>query len=374
MSERWSTALPAHLFGRHVADGAHDDAGLGAGDASAVGLGLERPPSSRQLGETEVEDLHAAVAREEEFSGFRSRWTMPFSCAAARPAAICMRVVDRLARRQRRRAHPRAQRLALEQLRNDVRRALVRADVEDREDVRMVQRAGRCAPPARSGAADRGLGEGGRQDLDRDLALQPRVARTIHLAHPTCAKKRQDLVGSEAGASRECYRITAARILCRAESPGSAAGNRVGSAFAVGRACVPSWPGRRRPQRSASRDRPAAPGWASPLLSFETFPSAILIPRDFDDGSEGGSHGFAPWAPEPVLADAPRRDGVPPNAEGGAADAFHVGETNPLFQETRLYLSLGTGSGGERRGRAPRVRARNYFLGALSAVIMTASV
>ena len=39
---------------------------------------------------------------------------------------------------------PLAQRLALEQLRDDVRRAVVRADVVDREDVRMVQRRGRA--------------------------------------------------------------------------------------------------------------------------------------------------------------------------------------------------------------------------------------
>ena len=62
--------------------------------ASVVGAGVDRArrrprgwrPSLRQA---EVEDLHAAVAVRKMFSGFRSRWTMPFSCAAARPAAIC---------------------------------------------------------------------------------------------------------------------------------------------------------------------------------------------------------------------------------------------------------------------------------------------
>ena len=46
------------------------------------------------------------------------------------------RVVDRLAHRQRARLQPAAQRLPLEQLRDDVGRAVVDADVVDGQDVR----------------------------------------------------------------------------------------------------------------------------------------------------------------------------------------------------------------------------------------------
>ena len=31
-----------------------------------------------------------------------------------------------------------------------------------------------------------------RQDLDRDVAIEPRVARAVHLAHPARAQQRQD--------------------------------------------------------------------------------------------------------------------------------------------------------------------------------------
>ena len=40
----------------------------------------------------------------------------------------------------------------------------------------------------------------GRQDLDRDLAPEPRVARAVHLAHAAGAERRDDLVGAEARA------------------------------------------------------------------------------------------------------------------------------------------------------------------------------
>ena len=43
-------------------------------------------------------------------------------------------------------------------------------------------------------------GEAVRQDLDRDVAIELRVARAIDLAHAAGANDRDDLVGAEAGA------------------------------------------------------------------------------------------------------------------------------------------------------------------------------
>ena len=89
--------------------------------------------------------------------------------------------------------------------------------------------------------------------------------------------------------------------------------------------------------RSAStRDWPSAPGWAAPLCIREPFPLAVLVLGNLDDRTESGAHGLTPWAPELVPADVSRRGGVPPDAEGGAADAFHVSETNRLFQEASV--------------------------------------
>ena len=39
--------------------------------------------------------------------------------------------------------------------------------------------------------------EFGGQDLDGDVPAEPRVFRTINLAHPAGAKRRDDLIGAE---------------------------------------------------------------------------------------------------------------------------------------------------------------------------------
>jgi hypothetical protein len=60
--------LPAHLLRGHVGHGAHDHARLrGAGHGRTCG-GL--PRWAQQLGQTEVENLDAAVAGDEEVLGF----------------------------------------------------------------------------------------------------------------------------------------------------------------------------------------------------------------------------------------------------------------------------------------------------------------
>ena len=73
----------------------------------------------------------------------------------------------------------------------------------DRGDVRMVQRREhfRFALKARQPIVV--SGERGGQDLDRDLALQLRVGRAIHLAHPAFADRARDFVDAETGAGSE---------------------------------------------------------------------------------------------------------------------------------------------------------------------------
>ena len=47
------------------------------------------------------------------------------------------------------------------------------------------------------------VGEAVGEDLDRDVAVEPRVARPVDLAHSAGAERRQDLVGAEAGSGSE---------------------------------------------------------------------------------------------------------------------------------------------------------------------------
>ena len=80
-------------------------------------------------------------------------------------------------------SQPVAQRLSLEQLHDGVDDRAVPSEVVDREDVRVRERGDRLrlALEARERLAvrDEALG----QDLDRDVALEPRVPRPVDLAH-----------------------------------------------------------------------------------------------------------------------------------------------------------------------------------------------
>ena len=60
-------------------------------------------------------------------------------------------------------------------------------------------------------------GEMRRQHLDRDRALEPRVARPVDLAHPARADRRDDLVGAEPSAGTERHGCAASyhRVLRR---------------------------------------------------------------------------------------------------------------------------------------------------------------
>jgi hypothetical protein len=50
-------------------------------------------------------------------------------------------------------------------------------------------------------------GEGLRQYFDRDLALQPRIARAIDFAHAARADERDDFVSAETTARRKTHRL-----------------------------------------------------------------------------------------------------------------------------------------------------------------------
>ncbi len=99
----------------------------------------------------------------------------------------------------------RAKRLALEELGDEVRRTLVRADVVDRQHVRVVQGPGR-ARLALEALPPLGRGHVAGQHLDRDVAAEAPVASAVHLAHSPGADRREDLVDAEASADRQAHR------------------------------------------------------------------------------------------------------------------------------------------------------------------------
>src|SRR5947209_18785331 len=96
-------------------------------------------------------------------------------------------VIDRSPLRQSYATHSRAQRLALQQLSNDVRRTVMRVDVIDNENVRMIQRPGRLCFLLEPGEALFVGGKSSGQNLDRYLAIHLWIVVAIHLAHSALA-------------------------------------------------------------------------------------------------------------------------------------------------------------------------------------------
>ena len=76
--------------------------------------------------------------------------------------------------------------------------AAARLEAVDRGDVGVIELGEELRFALEARQALLVLGEGGRQDLDRHLALQARVGGAIDLAHAALAELGGDLVGAEA--------------------------------------------------------------------------------------------------------------------------------------------------------------------------------
>ena len=105
--------------------------------------------------------------------------------------------VEQLARRERPALHELTERLAIHELHGDVDGRVRRTDLVDGDDVVVVEGGRGARLLLEAAAAIRISGELFRQDLDRHLAAQPRVARPVDLAHAAGAERRENLVRAE---------------------------------------------------------------------------------------------------------------------------------------------------------------------------------
>ena len=97
------------------------------------------------------------------------------------------------------------ERLPLDQFEHQRMRGAAVFEPIDRGDARMIERGEHLRFPAKS-RQPVGIGDdGGRQNLQRDVAIEPGVASAIHLAHAAGAEKTNDVVGTEAGAGGQCH-------------------------------------------------------------------------------------------------------------------------------------------------------------------------
>ena len=95
--------------------------------------------------------------------------------------------------RQRAFGDARGKGFALDQLHHHV----VRADVEESADVRMIQRSDRSRFAFEAGSGVLALGDVAGEDLDGDGAVEPRVAGSVHFAHAARAQWGEDLVRAQ---------------------------------------------------------------------------------------------------------------------------------------------------------------------------------
>ena len=115
--------------------------------------------------------------------------------------------VDRLGRRQRAAGERLAQRRALEQLGDEIRLIVVGPDVVDREDVGVVQDCGRAGFLLEAAQPNGIAGPERRQHLDRDIAVEPRIARPVDVAHASGAEGGEDLVRTETASGHNTHEL-----------------------------------------------------------------------------------------------------------------------------------------------------------------------
>jgi hypothetical protein len=121
-------------------------------------------------------------------------------------AAYLQAVLDGLARRDGTVGEPRAERVSIQQLEDDVRDSVLRADVVDGEDVGMVE--GRDGPGFLLESAEAvgvALARRG-HDLESDIPSETGITRAVDLAHAPRAQGRADLILAETATGYERHR------------------------------------------------------------------------------------------------------------------------------------------------------------------------
>ena len=220
MSARRSTALAPRLLGRHVGRRAEDHAHLvpaavawraavnvGEFMASAVAL---TPSGASALARPKSRTFTVPSARTLMLAGFRSRWTMPCSCAASRASAICLAIGSASATGIAPLATTHREVLALDELHDEgmhvapaptrVRRGRRLDDAVDLRDVGVIQRGERLRLAREAGDAIGVVRDGVGQDLDGDVAVQLRVAAHDRPRPFRPRRSADDVVGAEPAA------------------------------------------------------------------------------------------------------------------------------------------------------------------------------
>ncbi len=157
----------------------------------------------RRKRQAEVENLDRAVVGEKHV--LRLEIAVDDAARVRRREAVryCRRDLHRITPRNRALLQPRSQCPALEQLHDRDRSVVDDGELVNREDAR-VREGGDRARLGLEPAAHFRIGRGVRRhDLDGNVAVEPRIARPIHLAHAARSDGLDDFVLGETGACGE---------------------------------------------------------------------------------------------------------------------------------------------------------------------------
>ncbi len=198
-------ALPLDLLGRHVGESPEDGSRRGlTGQGREVGSGSADLIRSL-LCEAEVEDLRPALAGDEDVLRLQVAVDDPLVVGGGEAFADPDRELEDAAGSERPAREARPQRVSLEELEDHVGRAVVDPGIEDREQVRIVEGARQPRLLLEAAQAFRVGRDFGAQHLQRDLAPETVVPRSIHLPHSTGTEWSDHFIGAEPGARGECH-------------------------------------------------------------------------------------------------------------------------------------------------------------------------
>ncbi len=158
------------------------------------------------LGQTEVQHLDDAVGRDLDVGGLEIAVHDPAFVRGVERIGDLARDIHGLRDRDATGREALCERRSFDQLENERADASRLFETVNSADVLVVERREKLCFTSEPGDALGVAGELRRKDLDRDIPIQPGVARAIDLAHATLAEGADDLVRAELLAGREGHR------------------------------------------------------------------------------------------------------------------------------------------------------------------------
>ena len=169
------------------------------GSMDSLGVTLHR----RRLGEAEVDELHLTPGREHHVRRLEVAVDHALAVRFLEPGDDLHRDGERLVEGQRPAGQAVRQRFTLDPLEDEVRRSVQALEAVDRGDVGMAERGEDPRLALEAPQAPRVAAKGVGQALDRDLAAQAGIERTIDPPHAAGAEQVEDLIAADVLAEDE---------------------------------------------------------------------------------------------------------------------------------------------------------------------------